>query len=102
MLSYALRANYGYKDKYLLTTTFRWDGSSKFADGNRWGCFPSVALAWRASEEEFLKKVDWLSNLKLRVSYGVTGNNKGTSNYATQQTVSGTIYYPFGGTTLSG
>ena len=102
MLSYALRANYGYKDKYLLTTTFRWDGSSKFADGNRWGCFPSVALAWRASEEEFLKKVDWLSNLKLRVSYGVTGNNKGTSNYATQQTVSGPIYYPFGGTTLSG
>lgn len=102
MLSYAFRANYGYKDRYLLTATVRWDGSSKFAKGHQWGCFPSVALAWRASEEAFLKKVDWLSNLKFRLSYGITGNNSGIGDYATQQTVSGPIYYPFGGSTLSG
>ena len=96
MISYALRANYGLLDRYLLTATVRWDGSSKFAKDNRWGAFPSVAFAWRASEEEFLKKIDWLSNLKLRLSYGVTGNNDGITNYATQQTVSGPIYYPYG------
>ncbi len=96
MISYALRANYGLLDRYLLTATVRWDGSSKFAKDNRWGAFPSVAFAWRASEEEFLKKIGWISNLKLRLSYGVTGNNDGISNYATQQTVSGPIYYPYG------
>lgn len=102
MLSYAFRANYGYKDKYLLTGTVRWDGSSKFAKDSRWGCFPSVAFAWRATEEKLLKKIDWLSNLKLRLSYGITGNNDGIGNYATQQTVSGPIYYPFGSTTQQG
>lgn len=102
MMSYALRLNYGYKDKYLFTATARWDGSSKFADGHRWGCFPSVAVAWRASEEAFLKKVDWLSNLKVRLSYGVTGNNDGIGNFDTQQTVSGPVYYPFGAATYSG
>jgi len=96
MISYALRANYTYDSKYMLTATIRWDGSSKFADGHRWGSFPSMAVAWRASEEKFLKKFDWLSNLKLRLSYGVTGNNKGIGNYATQQTLSGPVYYPFG------
>ena len=103
MISYALRANYSYAGKYMATATIRWDGSSKFADGHRWGSFPSFALAWRASEEEFLKKVDWLSNLKLRLSYGVTGNNSGIGNYATQQTVSSSAnYYPFGGTHYTG
>lgn len=96
MTSYALRANYGYKDRYLLTATVRWDGSSKFAKDNRWGCFPSVAAAWRISEEEFMKKADWLSNLKLRLSYGVTGNCDGIGNYDTQQTLSDPISYPFG------
>ncbi len=96
MTSYALRANYAYNERYMLTATVRWDGSSKFEEDNRWGCFPSVALAWRASEESFLKKVDWVSNLKLRLSYGVTGNNKGVGNYATQTTVAGPVYYPFG------
>ena len=102
MLSYALRANYGYKDKYLLTATVRWDGSSKFADGHKWGSFPSVAAAWRVTEENFMKKLDWISNLKLRVAYGVTGNNTGIGNYETQQTVSGPVYYPFGNKTYSG
>ena len=103
MISWAFRGNYTYAGKYMATATIRWDGSSKFADGHRWGSFPSFALAWRASEEEFLKKVDWLSNLKLRLSYGVTGNNSGIGNYDTQQTVaSGVNYYPFGGTYYSG
>ena len=102
MLSYALRLNYGYKDRYLVTGTIRWDGSSKFAQGSRWGSFPSLAFAWRASEEAFLQKLDWLSNLKLRLSYGITGNNDGIGNYATQQTVTGPVYYPFGSTVYSG
>ncbi|MBR0334919.1 MAG: TonB-dependent receptor [Bacteroidales bacterium] len=97
MMSYALRANYTYAGKYMLTATVRWDGSSKFAPGYRWGSFPSAAVAWRVSEEDFLKGYDWLSNLKLRVSYGVTGNNAGVANYATQQTVGGPDYYYFGG-----
>ena len=102
MVSAALRANYTFMGKYMLTGTVRWDGSSRFADGHRWGAFPSVAAAWRMSEEDWLKR-DWLSNLKLRVSYGITGNNSGIDNYATQTTVSSTpIYYPFGGTYFTG
>jgi len=96
MVSYALRGNYTFDSKYMVTATIRWDGSSKFAKGNRWGSFPSVAVAWRASEESFLKKFDWLSNLKLRLSYGVTGNNKGVGNYGYMQSLSGPTYYPFG------
>ncbi len=103
MTSWAMRANYGYMDRYLLTATVRWDGSSKFTKDNRWGCFPSFAFAWRASEEEFIKKIDWISNLKLRVSYGVTGNNSGVGNYATVSGLSGTqAFYPFGSTYYTG
>jgi len=102
MISWALRANYGYKDRYLATVTMRWDGSSKFAKGNRWGTFPSVALAWRMSEEPFMKNVNWLSNMKFRLSYGVTGNNKGIGAYETQQIYSGPIYYPYGSTYSTG
>lgn len=101
LMSYALRANYSYKGRYMLTGTIRWDGSSKFADGNRWGAFPSAAVAWRLSEEAFMKKVDWVSNLKLRLSYGVTGNNN-VSNYATMQSVGGTVFYPFGHSYVQG
>ena len=96
LMSYALRANYSYKGRYMATGTIRWDGSSKFAEGNRWGSFPSAALAWRISEEPFMESTkEWLSNLKLRASYGVTGNNN-VGAYATQLTLSGTTYYPFG------
>lgn len=62
-------------ERYLLTVTFRADGSSKFAPSNRWGYFPAAALGWRMSEEAFLNDVDWLDNLKLRVSYGEVGND---------------------------
>lgn len=102
LLSYALRANYTLLGRYMLTGTIRWDGSSKFADGNRWGSFPSAAVAWRISEEAFVKKsLPWVSNLKLRLSYGVTGNNN-VGAYATQLTVGGQSFYPFGSTYYQG
>ena len=96
MTSYAARLNYGYKGRYLLTATIRRDGSSKFTKDNRWGTFPSAAAAWRISEEPFMQKYEWLSNLKLRLAYGVTGNNTGIHDYDTQQTLSDPISYPFG------
>ena len=97
MISYAARLNYSYKGKYLVTATIRRDGSSKFTKDNRWGTFPSAAVAWRISEEPFMQKTsNWLSNLKLRLSYGVTGNNTGIGAYDTQQTLSTPISYPFG------
>ena len=74
------RVNYSYADRYLATVTLRGDGSSKFARGNRWGYFPAVALAWRASNEAFLQDVTWLSNLKARFSYGHSGNDRITSD----------------------
>ena len=102
MISYALRANYSLMDRYLLTATIRWDGSSRFADGNRWGSFPSFAFAWRASEEKFLKDVDWLSNLKFRFSYGVTGNCTGIGDYATRTSVEASNIYALDGKYLQG
>ncbi|UKM66491.2 TonB-dependent receptor [Flavobacteriaceae bacterium GSB9] len=69
------RLNYGYKGKYLLTGTFRADGSSKFALGNQWGYFPAGAIAWRASDEDFLNDVSWIDDLKVRFSYGSVGND---------------------------
>lgn len=75
-LSWFGRANYSYKGKYLLTATFRADGSSKFSPNNHWGYFPAAAVAWRISDESFLEDAkDWLDNLKLRVSYGTTGSD---------------------------
>ncbi|WP_456088394.1 SusC/RagA family TonB-linked outer membrane protein [Parabacteroides sp.] len=91
MLSYMARINYGFKDKYLLTLTGRWDGSSKLARGNQWGFFPSAAVAWRASEEEFIKNLNLFSNLKLRLSYGVAGNNA-VDPYSSFSTLSSTLY----------
>ncbi len=69
-----VRVNYNFKQRYMFSFTGRADGSSKFGRDNKWSLFPSVALAWRASEEEFLKNLDALSNLKFRLSYGQTGN----------------------------
>ena len=74
LLSYLGRINLTFLDKYLITASLRADGSSKFGKGNRWGYFPSASVAWRMEQEEFLKEVDWLNQLKVRVSYGVTGN----------------------------
>lgn len=74
LVSYLGRANLSIFDKYLITASLRADGSSKFAKGSRWGYFPSASLAWRMEQEEFMKNISWLSQLKIRVSYGVTGN----------------------------
>ncbi|WP_428329391.1 TonB-dependent receptor [Mucilaginibacter sp.] len=76
MQSFFGRINYGYKDKYLLTLTGREDGSSRFGDKNKYGFFPSAAVAWRVSQEDFLKDNRTISDLKLRLSYGLTGNSE--------------------------
>lgn len=81
LLSYFGRLNYTLKEKYLLTATLRRDGSSRFAKENRWGLFPSVAFAWRMNEESFLKNNKAISDLKLRVGYGVTGQQDGINDY---------------------
>lgn len=81
LLSYFGRINYGYKDKYLFTATMRADGSSKFGANNRWGYFPSAAFAWRIISEEFMKSNSLFSDLKLRLGYGLTGNNR-IANYS--------------------
>lgn len=101
MLSYALRLNYSYKGKYMFTGTVRTDGSSKFLKDSRWGWFPSAALAWRMSEESFMKNISWIDNLKLRLSYGVTGNNTVSGHY-NQVGVSGPNIYAFGSTVANG
>lgn len=76
MLSYLFRANYSYKDRYLLTGTFRRDGSSRFAERNRWGNFPSAAVGWVVSNEPFMENIPTISYLKLRASWGKIGNDK--------------------------
>lgn len=77
LASFFGRLSYSGKDKYLASATFRADGSSKFAQGNQWGYFPSVSLGWRISEEDFLKGAkDWMSSLKVRASYGAAGNDR--------------------------
>jgi TonB-linked SusC/RagA family outer membrane protein len=75
LLSFFGRLNYDFKDRYLLTASFRADGSSRFLGDNRWGYFPAAAAAWKISEESFLKNTSWLNLLKLRLSYGEAGNN---------------------------
>ena len=85
--SYLGRINYGYKDKYFLDLTARADGSSKFGANHKYGFFPAVSAAWRIIEEPFMKNVGWVSDLKLRGSYGVTGNAGGISPYQSLATV---------------
>ena len=76
------RVNFSFKDRYLVTSTVRRDGTSRFLDDNRWGIFPSVALAWKAHQEPFIKDVDWLSELKFRTSWGRTGQQSlGLGNF---------------------
>lgn len=81
MLSWFARLNYAFADKYLVTGTLRRDGSSRFGANNKWGTFPSISVAYRISEENFLKQVSFINELKIRASYGVSGNNL-IGNYA--------------------
>lgn len=99
-LSFFGRASYSFLERYILTSTVRRDGSSNFGEGNRWGTFPSAAAAWRISEESFLKDNPIISNLKLRLGWGQTGNSGGPTDKATAALSSSTIqyfFYPEGG-----
>jgi len=87
LVSFAGRLNYSYKGKYLLTATGRTDGSSKLAEANRWAFFPSAAVAWRISDEAFLKNSKTISDLKLKFSYGIAGSDN-ISAYSTQSSLS--------------
>lgn len=81
LISFFTRANYTFKERYMLTFTLRRDGTSRFSEKHRWGLFPSLALAWQIHKEPFLQNVDALNNLKLRLGYGVTGQQNITGNY---------------------
>ena len=91
LLAYFARVNYNFKDKYLFSASFRREGCSRFGLNNKWGDFPSVSAGWRISEEPFMPKLSWLSNLKLRASYGVTGNNA-IGNYTSLATLNSNNY----------
>ena len=90
--SYMIRLNYSFADKYLLTASGRWDGSSVLAKGHKWDFFPSLALGWRLEQEDFLKDVSWLNQLKLRLGVGTTGNSA-VSAYATAGAVTNNFYH---------
>ena len=100
MMSTFGRAEYNYDQRYYISFNMRADGSSKFAPGSRVGYFPSVALAWRLSEEPFMKSADWLDQFKLRFSAGASGNDR-ISNYATMSLMT-TNYYAVNGTEVMG
>jgi TonB-linked SusC/RagA family outer membrane protein len=94
------RLSYTFKNKYLMDANLRVDGSSRFVRDRRWGAFPGVSLAWRLSEEPFMSHVGWIQSLKLRASYGETGNQEGIGLYDYRQLISigrpSDPYYPFG------
>lgn len=100
LMSVLGRINYSLYDRYLLTASLRYDGSSRLAKGHRWSLFPSVAAAWRISEESFFH-AKWVSNLKLRVSYGQTGNDN-VSPYQTEGVLSSVKYTSFGSSNVIG
>jgi TonB-linked SusC/RagA family outer membrane protein len=102
LLSYIARIQYSYANKYLFSASWRADGSSKFAPGNKWGYFKSFSAGWRVKEESFLKDVDAISDLKLRASYGETGFN-GIGNYVWQTNLqAGGTFYNFVGSDMQG
>ena len=100
LVSFFGRANYTALNRYMITATFRADGSSRFSPENRWGLFPSVALGWKIKEEDFLRDINWLSDLKLRLGYGITGQQEiGQGDYpylATYSVSKEHAYYPVG------
>jgi TonB-linked SusC/RagA family outer membrane protein len=100
LLSYMARVNYSFTDKYLLTVSGRYDGASVLAEGNKWSFFPSAALGWRMDQEGFMAGVDWVTQLKLRAGFGVTGN-AAIDPYSTKGRLEA-IFYPFGATSTPG
>lgn len=100
LISFLARASYGYDDRYLVTLAYRRDGSSKFGKNNKWAGFPSAGLAWKLHNESFLQKASFISNLTLRASYGMTGN-QGIGSYASLAKLA--VYnYPFNGSLQTG
>ncbi|MBD1262356.1 TonB-dependent receptor [Maribacter polysiphoniae] len=99
--SYAVRLNYSFDNRYLVTLSNRWDGSSLLSESKRWDSFPSAAVAWRISEESFMQEQGTISNLKLRASFGYTGNNN-IDAYKTKNILDQSTYYDFGGTAANG
>lgn len=102
MLSFLGRVNYSYKGTYLFTGNIRVDGSSKFGQNNRFGTFPSFSLGWRISDEEFMKNISFINDLKIRGGWGMLGNQNSLSNYAFASTVTPNIIYPFGSSISQG
>jgi len=100
LISYMARVNYSFTDKYLLTVSGRYDGASVLAEGNKWSFFPSAALGWRMDQENFMKNVNWVTQLKLRAGFGVTGN-AAIDAYQTKQRLDA-MFYPFGATSTAG
>jgi TonB-linked SusC/RagA family outer membrane protein len=100
LLSYMARVNYSFTDKYLLTVSGRYDGASVLAEGNKWSFFPSAALGWRMDQENFMKNVNWVTQLKLRAGFGVTGN-AAIDPYSTKGRLEA-MFYPYGATSTPG
>lgn len=96
--SYMFRFNYGLSSRYLLTVSGRWDGASQLAEGNKWAFFPSAAIAWRIDQEEFMKNISWVEQLKIRVGAGATGNSA-VDPYGTLGSIQ-SLYIPFDNNTL--
>lgn len=94
LASFFSRIDYNYKHKYYVEATIRADGSSKFGENNRWGYFPSIGASWRIKQEEFMQKVKVISDLKIRTSYGILGNQNGINNFAAQGLWTGGANYP--------
>ncbi len=101
LASFAGRLNYDILNKYLFTFTGRYDGSSKLSEGNKWSFFPSAAFAWKVSDEQFLQNTDWLNNLKLRLSYGESGNDSSVDAYSSLAFLADADYL-FGDTATNG
>ena len=87
LASFLGRVNYTYDDRYVLTVNARTDASSKFGANHKWGFFPSVSAAWNVSNEQFMKQITWIDNLKLRLGYGLAGNQGGIDSYTTMNLV---------------
>ncbi len=101
LISYVGRLNYDYAQKYLISTSIRRDGGSRFGPDNKWGTFPSVSVGWRVSEEGFMKNLAAVSDLKLRASYGETGNDR-IGDYVYQATINSNLFYNFDDNLLTG
>ena len=94
LMSWLGRINYSFRSRYMFTVSFRADGSSKFSPDNRWGYFPSGAFAWRLGEEKFMRRLRFIDDAKLRISYGVTGNNR-IGDYSVHPSLTLSDYYSF-------